>query len=86
LVKKVLRLGAAAKVTTARCDCGPSDHLNAAADAALAVDQLPPVPGPHSRAETDVADSLSSGNLVGVMHRLPRAGKIFRPIKASGEF
>ena len=45
-----------------------SDHVDLAAIAALAVDQLAALFGPHARAKSDLPDALSVRNLVGVMH------------------
>ena len=50
----------------------PSGHLGLPAGAALAVDQLAPIPGPHAGSETDPPGSVTLGYLVWVMHKAPR--------------
>src|SRR6185295_16706705 len=47
---------------------GRLDHIDLAAVAALAVDQLAALLGPHAGAETDLADALGIRNFVGIMH------------------
>jgi hypothetical protein len=55
--------------TYARMQRVASDHVHFAAIAALAVNELAALFGPHAGAETDFADALAIRDFVGVMHR-----------------